>query len=137
QYKKLSEEGAQKVFQLDLHSMPSQGTSQHRDPGERRADVVISDSRGKSASPEFVDWVISSYARAGFKVAYNWPYFGGRVTEQYGQPSQGQRCGQVELNRGFYMNETTQKLSTEELKVLVPRLEQALGRIREGVSRWA
>lgn len=136
QYKKFADAGAQRIFHLDLHSMPSLGTSQHRDPGERRADIVVSDSRGKSALPEFVDWVMSSYARAGFKVAYNWPYFGGRVTEQYGRPSQGHHCVQVELNRSLYMNETTKKLDTERMEVLVPRLELALKRIKEGISQW-
>lgn len=98
------------VFHLDAHSMPSLGTRMHRDPGERRADIVISDCLGKSCSPKYRDLVIAAYAICGFKVGYNWPYMGGRVTEQYGNPELGQHCIQVELNRSIYMDETKKQL---------------------------
>jgi N-formylglutamate deformylase len=101
------------IFHLDVHSMPSLGTSMHRDPGERRADIVVSDSLGKSSRTDFVDLVITSYVRAGFKVAYNWPYVGGRITEQYGRPSDDQHVVQVELNRSLYMDEVSKKLLPE------------------------
>ncbi|MBY0385971.1 N-formylglutamate amidohydrolase, partial [bacterium] len=65
------------VYHLDLHSMPSQGTAMHNDPGEKRADVVVSDFHGKSARKDFVEQVIEAYKSAGFVVSYNWPYFGG------------------------------------------------------------
>jgi N-formylglutamate deformylase len=98
------------VFHLDAHSMPSLGTRLHRDPGETRADVVISDCLGKSCSPKYRDLVIAAYATSGFKVGYNWPYMGGRVTEQYGLPDRGQHAIQVELNRSVYMDEKTKQL---------------------------
>ena len=110
--------------------MTSQGTSEHRDPGELRADVVISDNEGKSAEREFVDLVIAAYARAGFKVAYNWPYVGGRITEQYGDPSRGQQVVQVELNRGLYMDESTKKIKNEAAAEITKKLERALSYIR-------
>lgn len=115
-------------YHLDLHSMPSMGTSQHKDPGERRADIVISDQLGKSASVEFRDLVITSYVAAGFKVGYNWPYVGGRVTEMYGKPSEGHHTIQVELNRALYMNESTKKLNSDISKIQL-QLETALTRI--------
>ena len=40
-------------YHLDLHSMPSVGTAQHKDPGERRADIVVSDQLGKLAETAF------------------------------------------------------------------------------------
>ena len=86
------------------------GTRMHRDPGERRADIVVSDCLGKSCDPHFRDLVIAAYTISGFKVGYNWPYMGGRVTEQYGHPSKGQHAIQVELNRALYMDEKTKKL---------------------------
>ena len=43
QYRLFKEQGFQKVYHLDCHSMPSVGTSEHRDPGEKRADIVVSD----------------------------------------------------------------------------------------------
>ena len=116
-YADFKKQGHRHVFHLDAHSMPSVGTQMHRDPGEKRADVVVSDSLGKSCHPHFRDLVISAYVIAGFKVGYNWPYIGGRLTEQYGRPENGQQTIQVELNRDLYMDEKTKKLKSSHLEV--------------------
>lgn len=110
--------GIQTVYHLDLHSMPSLGTKMHSDPGEQRADIVISDCEQKSCNSAFRDLVIAAYVTAGFKVGYNWPYKGGRVSQQYGKPAQGQQVIQVELNRKLYMDEESKKLipAAEEVK---------------------
>lgn len=127
------EKGFTKVFHIDAHSMPSVGTSEHRDPGERRADIVISDQKGKSCDPRFKDLVIAAYATAGFKVGYNWPYFGGRVTEQYGLPSEGQHTIQVEMNRALYMNEVTKKLNVEQVIGIQEKVQFALQYIKSNL----
>ena len=90
--------------------MPSRGTRLHRDPDQERADVVISDCNGVSCHAAYRDLVIAAYAVAGFRVGYNWPYMGGRVTEQYGQPQIGQHVVQIELNRRLYMDEVTKQI---------------------------
>ncbi len=118
------------VYHIDLHSMPSLGTKEHRDPGEHRADVVISDQMGKSCSENFRDLVVAAYAQAGFRVGVNWPYYGGRITEQYGQPSKNIHVLQVELNRGLYMNETSKKILPSEFDKTQKKLEKALEYIR-------
>ena len=105
------------TYHLDAHSMPSLGTRMHKDPGEYRADIVVSDCSGKSCSSEFKDLVIAAYVKAGFKVGYNWPYLGGRVTEHYGKPAQNQHAIQVELNRALYMDEKTKKIKPEAEQV--------------------
>lgn len=120
------------VYHLDAHSMPSVGTKQHRDPGQRRADVVVSDSQGKSCSAEFKDLVMKSYQSVGFSVAYNWPYLGGRLTEQYGRPQEKHHTIQVELNRALYMNEETKKIKDSHVDVQI-HLEKALGLILESL----
>ena len=125
-YENQHKQGHQEIFHLDLHSMPSLGTKQHRDPGERRADIVVSDCLGKSSRRDFVDVVIAAYARAGFKVGYNWPYMGGRVSEQYGQPAKGHHTVQVELNRSLYMDEDTKKLKVDLLGGIQSKLLAAL-----------
>ncbi|MNK96018.1 N-formylglutamate amidohydrolase [compost metagenome] len=122
----LHAQGFKKTFHIDAHSMPSVGTSEHRDPGERRADIVVSDSKGKSCDPKFRDLVIAAYVTAGFKVGYNWPYFGGRVTEQYGDPNRNQHTLQVEMNRSLYMDEQTKKLKTSEAKDVQEKVRKAL-----------
>lgn len=126
QVEEFRRQGHQRVFHIDAHSMPSVGTSEHRDPGEHRADLVISDQKGKSSSKEFLDLVVASYEAQGFKIALNWPYFGGRITEQYGNPSQGHETIQVEMNRKLYMDETTKKPKHELWPDVQSKIERAL-----------
>lgn len=131
-YENFFKQGYKNVFQIDAHSMPSLGTRMHKDPGEYRAEIVVSDCLGRSCHPYFRDLVIAAYAVAGFKVGYNWPYVGGRVTEQYGKPSQGQQAIQVELNRSLYMDEKTKKLKPEAEMVKI-KIEKALSYVRLGL----
>lgn len=121
------------ILHLDLHSMPSIGTTQHRDPGENRRDVVISDSKGKSCDSLLKDLVISRFQDEGFDVAYNWPYFGGRLTETYGRPQLNHHVLQIELNRKLYMNEKTKEILPEWVS-LSERLERVLAKIKSGVA---
>lgn len=120
------------IFHIDLHSMPSIGTFEHRDPGEPRADVVISDQNGVSASPAWVDRVMTAFLREGFKVQYNWPYLGGRITQRYGAPWKGVHTVQVELNRSLYMNEKTKEKS-QQFDEISKILEMVLKRIASGI----
>lgn len=124
--------GKQTIYHLDLHSMPSKGTSMHLDPGETRADIVISDSNQRSCSRNFRDLVIAAYVTAGFKVGYNWPYKGGRLTEEYGKPQEGQQVLQVEMSRALYMNEETKKISDDYQKVS-QKLKLALAYIQDNL----
>ncbi|AGH95731.1 N-formylglutamate amidohydrolase [Pseudobdellovibrio exovorus] len=126
--------GHPNVFHIDAHSMPSLGTRMHRDPGETRADIVISDCLGKSCHPKFRDLVIAAYATAGFKVGYNWPYMGGRVTEQYGHPQVGQHAIQVELNRALYMDERTKQLLPQHQEVR-NKLLQAIAYVKSELHK--
>jgi len=126
--------GARDVYHLDAHSMPSKGTSAHRDPGQYRADVVVSDWEGRSASLAFKDLVVKGYQEAGLIVAYNWPYLGGRVTQTYGRPQDGQHAIQVELNRALYMNEESKQLVPERAAVLQAQISVAIRFIHQGLQ---
>jgi N-formylglutamate deformylase len=118
------------IFHLDCHSMPSKGTGAHRDQGNARPDVVISDLEGKSASAAFKDLVISSFTKEQLKVSYNWPYLGGRITERYGKPSSGHETIQIELNRALYMDEATREKTSG-----FPLLQQKLVRIIASIAQ--
>jgi N-formylglutamate deformylase len=128
-YENYETAGRKKVYHLDAHSMPSVGTKEHRDPGEHRAEIVISDCHGKSCEPAFRDLVIAAYVTAGFKVGYNWPYFGGRVSETYGDPAKNHHAIQVELNRELYMDEKTKKLKPEQAAGVQKKIQVALDSI--------
>lgn len=122
------------IFHIDAHSMPSLGTRMHRDPGELRAEIVVSDCGGKSCSPLFRDLVIAAYVIAGFKVGYNWPYLGGRVTEVYGHPEKGQHAIQVELNRSLYMDEATKKMKPEA-EAVKQKIQNALSYVKSELPK--
>jgi N-formylglutamate amidohydrolase len=125
-YRKFEQEGHGKIFQLDAHSMPSKGEKLHRDPGQTRAEIVVSDCSGQSCEPAYTELVISAYERAGFQVAHNWPYLGGRITELYGKPQKGHHAIQVELNRMLYMDEQTKKLKDKEAAEVSAKISKAV-----------
>lgn len=113
---KILEVGYREVFHLDVHSMPSRATEKHRDAGKSRPQIVVSDREGKSCSSFFKDIVIRAYEEAGFQVAYNFPYKGGRITESFGVPLQKKNTLQVELNRSLYMNESSKQKAKDFLE---------------------
>lgn len=133
-YAKFKKAGAKKVFHLDAHSMPSLGTKAHRDPGETRKPIVVSDWEGKSCESSFKDLVINAYKSAGFEVGYNWPYLGGRVTQTYGQPGLGQHAIQVEINRALYMDEETKQIIPDKARVLSQQLAVAVRYIYQHIE---
>ncbi len=126
-------QGHKRIFHIDVHSMPSKGTSIHRDPGETRAEIVISDEDGRSCDPKFKDLVVFSYEKAGFEVKVNWPYKGGRITQTYGNPFKGRHTIQIEMNRSIYMNEKTKELNTQAFSEISKKIEKALNLIHEGL----
>jgi N-formylglutamate deformylase len=120
------DKGSDKIFHLDAHSMPSKGTSVHKDPGQTRAEIVVSDWEGKSCDLAYKDLVCEAYTKSGLKVAYNWPYLGGRVTQTYGKPQSGQQAIQVEINRALYMDEETKQWIPEKAQALSAKLTEAV-----------
>lgn len=121
------------MYHLDAHSMPSRGTKMHNDPGENRADIVVSDFHGKSCRKEFTEIVIEAYKAQGFSVSYNWPYFGGGITQMYGKPELNQHTLQVELNRQTYMNEDTKKIAPQ-FAATQAKIASAIKRIQNDLS---
>lgn len=128
----------QKVFHMDLHSMPSLGTDMHPDPGQTRAEVVISDFHGTSCTRDFRNAVLNAFQAAEFEVAYNWPYIGGGITKMYGRPDQGWSTIQIELNRDLYMNEETKEIILGKSQALQLRLDKTftilIAKLQEIVS---
>ena len=126
QFERLGKEARGTVYMLDLHSMPSKGRAFHTDHGQSRAQIVIGDCEGRSASSAFRDLVLKAFQLAGFETALNRPYKGGALTQSYGQPAKGRQALQIELNRKLYMDESakTKKPCFSEIQA---RLRQAVG----------
>jgi N-formylglutamate amidohydrolase len=136
-YANFRKSGAEKIYHIDAHSMPSLGTGAHRDPGQTRADIVVSDWEGRSCETWFKDLVIEGYRQADLNVAYNWPYLGGRVTQVYGQPAKGQHAIQVEISRALYMDEENKKWLPDRAEKLIKKLDCAIRYIYDRIPEVA
>jgi N-formylglutamate deformylase len=112
------------VSMVDLHSMPSRPTEYHmkQNPNQKmeRADFCVSDRRGKTCTPEFIQFFQQELIKAGHSASINDPYIGGYVTEYVDQFRTNNI--QIEINRSIYMNEITKTLVPEK----VSRLRSAL-----------
>ena len=89
---------------LDCHSMP--GFTQM---GQRRPDIVLGDRHGTSCYPETITKLEALFQSKGYSVVRNYPYAGGYVTAQYGQPESSMEVIQIEINRDLYLNPVTLK----------------------------
>ena len=87
---------------LDCHSMP--GSIRIGERGAK-ADIIIGDRFGKSASRDISEAALSLLRSRGFIVALNKPYAGGFITEHYGRPGQNVHALQIEVNRSLYVDE--------------------------------
>ena len=132
--KLLSGTGVQSLYHFDFHSMPSRGRHFHRDPGRVRPDVVICTEDGKTASPEWTDFVLAAYKGEGFSVQLNDPYKGGTIILKYGNPKKNRQSVMVELNRRLYMDETTKQLLPKKAEVLQGHLKSIINKINKEIS---
>jgi len=86
---------------IDCHSMPSDTSSR----GKRRAEIVLGDCYGASASGDMSDAAFALFRGAGFRVARNAPFAGGYITQRYGSPRHGIHALQIEIDRGLYLDQ--------------------------------
>jgi N-formylglutamate amidohydrolase len=116
------------VSMVDLHSMPSRPTEYHmkQNPNQKmhRADFCVSDRKGKTATPEFINFFNDQLIKAGHESSLNDPYVGGFVTEYVDQFRTNNI--QIEINRSIYMDETTKELLPLKVEKLKPLLTDVL-----------
>jgi N-formylglutamate amidohydrolase len=116
------------VSMVDLHSMPSRPTEYHmkQNPNQKmhRADFCVSDRKGKTATPEFINFFKDQLVNAGHESSLNDPYVGGFVTEYVDQFRTNNI--QIEINRSIYMDETSKELLPLKVEKLKPLLTDVL-----------
>lgn len=94
------------VWHVNWHSMKSRGNAMTPDgDGAARADFVVSDRDGRSASAELTALVVDGLRAAGHSVSVNTPYKGGHIVQRLGRPADGVHSVQVEINRALYLDE--------------------------------
>jgi N-formylglutamate deformylase len=116
------------VSMIDLHSMPSRPTEYHmkQNPNQKmhRPDFCVSDRKGKTAKPEFINFFRDQLVLAGHESSLNDPYVGGYITEYVDQFRTNNI--QIEINRSIYMDETTKTLIPAKVEHLKPMLTDIL-----------
>ncbi len=96
------------VYHINCHSMPEfSGPNAPEGEGLPRADFVLGNRDGTTASPAFTNLVAGCLRGQGFEVAINDPYKGVELVRAYADPAAKRHSLQVEINRRLYMNETT------------------------------
>lgn len=94
------------VWHVNWHSMKSVGNAMTPDgAGAARADFVVSDRRGASASPTLTALIVDTLRSLGYSVTVNDPYTGGTIVQRIGRPSDGVHSVQIEINRRLYLDE--------------------------------
>jgi N-formylglutamate amidohydrolase len=96
---------AGQVWHVNCHSMASRAGSAHPDNGRERPDVTVSDRKGESCAPRFLECVVETLRGLGYKVGVNDPYFGMELIARYCDPAAGRHSLQVEVKRALYMHE--------------------------------
>jgi N-formylglutamate amidohydrolase len=92
---------------VDCHSMPSTAAPPAPGGRSRRADVVLGDRYGSTASAALTEAMERAFVSQGFQVVRNKPYAGGFITQTHGRPQAGVHAIQVEINRALYVDERT------------------------------
>jgi len=112
---------------IDVHSMPPLPPI---GPDGERADVVIGDRFGATASARISEMAESLLRAEGLRVALNHPYAGSYLIERHGQPRRGRHALQIEISRDLYLDETL-----EEPGEGLPRMRGVLARLIEALER--
>jgi N-formylglutamate amidohydrolase len=117
-----------RVSMVDLHSMPSRPTEYHmkQNPNQKqtRPHFCLSDRKGKTCDPEFIQFFHSELVKRGHEASFNDPYVGGFVTEYVDQFRTNNI--QIEINREIYMDEKAKVLLPEKVAHLRPLLTEVL-----------
>lgn len=116
------------VTMVDLHSMPGAPTAYHmkQNPNQKmhRPEFCVSDRKGKTCTPEFIQFFQQELIKYGHEASLNDPYVGGFITEYVDRFRTNNI--QIEINRRIYMDEKTKELIPENVLKLRPTLTQVL-----------
>jgi len=116
------------VSMIDLHSMPSSPTEYHmkQNPNQKshRPDFCLSDRKGLTCTPEFINFFQKALEEKGYEASLNDPYVGGHVTEYVNQFRTNNI--QIEIKRSIYMDENKKELKESLVEKLKPALTDVL-----------
>lgn len=113
------------VWHVNCHSMPAVSSlNSPEGPGHPRAEFVLGDRDGTTASAAFVAVVEEALKGLGFEVKRNDPYKGVELVRAYSDPAARRHSLQIEINRKLYMDE-----DTFEKRPDYPAFKEAIGKL--------
>jgi N-formylglutamate deformylase len=98
-----------RAWQVSFHCMSAVGAPTHADPGQERADFCIGDVKGKTCTPEFLDFVTGTFKALGHTISVNFPYYGGYLTSRHSDPANGVNSIFIEINKRMFIDTKTFK----------------------------
>jgi N-formylglutamate amidohydrolase len=93
--------------QISCHCMSAVGAPTHPDAGKPRPDFCISDLKGTTSSPDFLDLIVATLKNMGYRVGINDPYVGNVLIGRHGNPARGFDSVQIEVNKQLFMDTQT------------------------------
>lgn len=118
------------VLLWDCHSIRQFVPTIHK---EKFPDLILGDADGTSASPGLIETAIKNLESNGYSFQHNYPFKGGYITRQYGQPSENVHALQLEMSKVKYMDDAEKTYSEERAnkmrKVLSKTLEGLTGQL--------
>ena len=98
------------VWHINCHSMPATSSViSEEGPGVARADFVLGDRDGTTCDPAFTSFVALTLREMGYDVRINDPYKGVELVRAYSDPESHKHSLQIEVNRKWYMDETSRE----------------------------
>ena len=116
------------VYQISCHCMSAIGAPTHPDPGQPRADFCIGNLNGKTASPEFMEFMQKTIQNMGYTCSVNVPYAGGELNRRYGNPEAGIESVMLEINKKLFLDIKTFK-KTENFENVRADLKRLMAEI--------
>ena len=118
------------VYQISCHCMSAIGAPTHPDPGQPRADFCIGNLNGKTASPEFMEFLKKTIENMGYSCTVNVPYAGGELNRRYGDPEHGVESVMLEINKKLFIDIHTFK-KTENFATVQADLRTFMQKVSE------
>lgn len=106
------------VWHVNCHSMPG-ASARPKQPSvllghlPRESDFVLGDRDGTSCDLHFTHAMRDFLKGLGYTVTINDPFKGVELVHRYSSPSRGLHSLQIEINKSLYMNENTNKKTTD------------------------
>ncbi|MFH0830660.1 MAG: N-formylglutamate amidohydrolase [Parcubacteria group bacterium] len=118
---------------FDGHSLDRKGMVHTKDPGERRADIVIGDNHATAAHPSVTRAIETYLSKAGYEVALNRPYAGGHITRAYGSPGKRVHVIQIELVKSLYCHSIAKE--SDLARHLAVKVNSGLPKLSKGLCQ--